>query len=154
MKRRILLCALALVVALPLAGALWQRIATDHDRSAYPPPGELVRNDGDGTRLHLQVQGRAHREREPGAPVVLLDAGLSRLLRSMGVDPAGDRAVRHCRVLRPAGDGLERRPAGWTTRRCTDHRRTRAWCPAAARAAGALRARRPLVRRDDHQSVR
>jgi pimeloyl-ACP methyl ester carboxylesterase len=74
-KRRCILIVLLVLVALPLIGAGWQRLATDRDHRRYPPPGELVAVDDQATRLHLHTQGRHHRESNPDTPVVLLDAG-------------------------------------------------------------------------------
>jgi pimeloyl-ACP methyl ester carboxylesterase len=73
--RRILVVLLVVVAALPLLGAGWQRLATVRDQRRYPPPGELVAVDDHGTRLHLHTQGRQHREENPNAAVVVLDAG-------------------------------------------------------------------------------
>jgi pimeloyl-ACP methyl ester carboxylesterase len=74
-RRRILVVLLVVVAALPLIGAGWQRLATVRDQRRYPPPGELVAVDDHGTRLHLHTQARQHREVNPNAPVVVLDAG-------------------------------------------------------------------------------
>ena len=74
MKRRILI-VLLILVAVPLAGAGWQRLATAKDNRRYPAPGELVAVDDQGARLHLHTQGRHHRDANPEAPVVVLDAG-------------------------------------------------------------------------------
>jgi pimeloyl-ACP methyl ester carboxylesterase len=74
MNRRRILIVLVVLVALPLVGSGWQRLATHQDHRRYPPPGELV-TIGDGARLHLHTQGRQHRNDNPDTPVVLLDAG-------------------------------------------------------------------------------
>lgn len=50
------------------AGAVTQNALTAHERTQYPPPGQLV-NVGDH-RLHLHCQGS-------GKPLVLLESGLS-----------------------------------------------------------------------------
>jgi pimeloyl-ACP methyl ester carboxylesterase len=75
MNRRRILLVLLLLTALPLIGAGWQRLATESDQRRYPPPGELVTINDYGARLHLHTQGRHHRDDNPDAPVVLLDAG-------------------------------------------------------------------------------
>jgi len=75
MNRRRILIVLVVLVALPLVGSGWQRLATHQDHRRYPPPGELVTSDDHGARLHLHTQGRQHRQNNPDTPVVLLDAG-------------------------------------------------------------------------------
>jgi pimeloyl-ACP methyl ester carboxylesterase len=75
MKRRRILLVLLILAALPVVGAGWQRLATDNDHRRYPPPGELVAINDQGARLHLHTRGRHHRQDNPDAPVVLLDAG-------------------------------------------------------------------------------
>jgi pimeloyl-ACP methyl ester carboxylesterase len=56
---------LVLALVLAAAGAGYQVWATARDRSAYPPPGQLV--DVGGYRMHLVCQGE-------GSPTVVLDA--------------------------------------------------------------------------------
>jgi pimeloyl-ACP methyl ester carboxylesterase len=67
--RRIGMALLALVVALlalAVAGAIYQAIATELAERAYPPPGEMV--DLGGYSLHIHCVGQ-------GSPTVVLDAG-------------------------------------------------------------------------------
>ena len=67
--RRIGKALLGLVVvllALAVAGATYQAIATERAERAYPPPGEMV--DVGGHSLHINCVGQ-------GSPTVLLDAG-------------------------------------------------------------------------------
>src|SRR5215211_7577464 len=67
--RRIGMALLGLVVvllALAVAGALYQAIATERAERAYPPPGEMV--DVGGYSLHINCVGQ-------GSPTVVLDAG-------------------------------------------------------------------------------
>src|SRR5215208_3258208 len=67
--RRIGTALLGLIVALlalAVAGAIYQAIATELAERAYPPPGEMV--DVGGYRLHINCVG-------PGSPTVVLDAG-------------------------------------------------------------------------------
>jgi pimeloyl-ACP methyl ester carboxylesterase len=67
--RRIGMALLGLVIvllALAVAGAIYQAIATGLAERAYPPPGEMV--DVGGYSLHINCVGR-------GGPTVLLDAG-------------------------------------------------------------------------------
>ena len=61
-SRRVLLGALALVVALALSGTLYQAIASEIVKRRYPLPGELV--DAGGHQLHLNVRGSSGAERE------------------------------------------------------------------------------------------
>jgi pimeloyl-ACP methyl ester carboxylesterase len=75
MKRRRILVVMLVLAALPILGAGWQSLAAAADQQRYPPPGELVTVDDRGTRLHLHIQGRHHRNDNPDAPVVLLDSG-------------------------------------------------------------------------------
>jgi pimeloyl-ACP methyl ester carboxylesterase len=67
--RRIGKALLGLVVtllALAVAGAIYQAIATELAERAYPPPGEMV--DVGGYNLHINCMGQ-------GSPTVVLDAG-------------------------------------------------------------------------------
>src|SRR5215207_4548141 len=67
--RRIWMSLLGLVVvllALAVAGAIYQAIATELAERAYPPPGEMV--GVGGYRLHINCVGQ-------GSPTVVLDAG-------------------------------------------------------------------------------
>jgi pimeloyl-ACP methyl ester carboxylesterase len=54
------------LLALAVAGAIYQAIATGLAERAYPPPGEMV--DVGGHSLHIDCVGR-------GSPTVVLDAG-------------------------------------------------------------------------------
>jgi pimeloyl-ACP methyl ester carboxylesterase len=54
------------LLALAVAGAIYQAIATELAERAYPPPGEMV--DVGGYRLHINCVGQ-------GSPNVILDAG-------------------------------------------------------------------------------
>src|SRR5215218_7374050 len=68
-RRRIGMALLGLIVvllALALAGALYQAIATELAERAYPPPGEMVAVGG--YSLHINCTGQ-------GSPTVILDAG-------------------------------------------------------------------------------
>lgn len=56
-----------LVVALAIAGATYEAIASARDRRLHPPHGKLV--DIGGRRLHIHCTGE-------GSPAVILDAGL------------------------------------------------------------------------------
>jgi pimeloyl-ACP methyl ester carboxylesterase len=67
--RRIGKALLGLVVALlalAVAGAIYQAIATERAERAYPPPGEMV--DVGGYSLHIHCVGQ-------GSPTVILDGG-------------------------------------------------------------------------------
>ena len=60
--------SVGLLVALVLAGALFQWLGARADRRAHPAPGRFV--DVDGLRLHVDCRGE-------GRPTVLLEAGLT-----------------------------------------------------------------------------
>ena len=63
---RPLLWSIAALLALAVAGAIYQAIATELAERAYPPPGEMV--DVGGYSLHINCVGQ-------GSPAVVLDAG-------------------------------------------------------------------------------
>ena len=65
--RRGLVWMIAGILALALIGAVYQAVATEMDRRAYPPPGEMV--DVGGHRLHIDCVGQ-------GSPTVILESGL------------------------------------------------------------------------------
>lgn len=64
-------CIAGGLLALPLlaggSGAIYQRIATDRDLAATPPPGRML--DVGGHRLHIWCMGS-------GSPTVILESGL------------------------------------------------------------------------------
>src|SRR5215208_4764573 len=98
--RRIGTALLGLVVvllALAVAGAIYQSIATELAERAYPPPGEMV--DVGGYSLHINCVGQ-------GSPTVLLDAGL------------GEFSAQWVRVQREVSD---------TTRVCAYDRAGMGW---------------------------
>jgi pimeloyl-ACP methyl ester carboxylesterase len=98
--RRIWMTLLELVVvllALAVAGAIYQAIATELAERAYPPPGEMV--DVGGYSLHIHCVGQ-------GNPTVVLDAGL------------GDFSAQWVRVQREVSD---------TTRVCAYDRAGMGW---------------------------
>jgi pimeloyl-ACP methyl ester carboxylesterase len=61
-----LLWLVVVLLALAVAGAIYQAIATELAERAYPPPGEMV--DVGGYSLHINCVGQ-------GSPTVVLDAG-------------------------------------------------------------------------------
>src|SRR5215210_2370637 len=63
---RPLLGLVGVLLALAVAGAIYQAIATMRAERAYPPPGEMV--DVGGYSLHINCVGQ-------GSPTVLLDGG-------------------------------------------------------------------------------
>jgi pimeloyl-ACP methyl ester carboxylesterase len=63
---RLLLGLVVVLLALAVAGAIYQAIATELAERAYPPPGEMV--DVGGYSLHIDCVGQ-------GSPTVVLDAG-------------------------------------------------------------------------------
>jgi hypothetical protein len=69
--KRILLGLLAILIVLPLSGALYQIIATIIDAHGFPPPGQMI--DVGGYRLHLFCTG----DNNAGTPTVILETGLA-----------------------------------------------------------------------------
>ena len=63
--RKFLAVGAALLLALTLAGVVYQFVTTSGDSRRYPPPGRMVTIDG--VRLHAQILGG-------GAPTVVFDA--------------------------------------------------------------------------------
>jgi pimeloyl-ACP methyl ester carboxylesterase len=61
-----LLWSVVVLLALAVAGAAYQSVATERAERAYPPPGEMV--GVGGHRLHIICAGR-------GGPTVVLEAG-------------------------------------------------------------------------------
>ena len=68
--KRVLQGLLAIIIILPLAGTLYQSIATEIDKRNHPPPGQMI--DIGGYRLHLYCVG----ENVEGNPTVILEHGL------------------------------------------------------------------------------
>ena len=68
--RRALRGLLAIIIILPLFGALYQAIATEMDKRNHLAPGEMI--DIGGHRLHLYCVG----ENVEGSPTVILEHGL------------------------------------------------------------------------------
>ncbi|HVT59475.1 MAG TPA: alpha/beta hydrolase [Thermoanaerobaculia bacterium] len=90
-------CA-ALVIAICLAGAVYQSLALRHDRTAFPPPGRMV--DIGTHRLHLWCRGS-------GEPVVLFDAGAG--IWSISWQPIQDELARHTTAC-----AFDRSGLGWS----------------------------------------
>lgn len=96
---RLLATTAALLVALVLAGALYQSHRSAADREAYPPPGRLV--DVDGIEMHIDCRGT-------GTPQVVLEAGLTSGSASwMLVHDALAEVTRVCAYDRPGIDWSE-----------------------------------------------
>jgi pimeloyl-ACP methyl ester carboxylesterase len=84
------------LVALGVAGAIYQSIAAMFDRQAYPAPGQLV--DVGGYQLHIRCIGT-------GSPTVILESGLASPSSVWGwVQPEVGATTRAC-VYDRAGVG-------------------------------------------------
>src|SRR5215213_11997753 len=94
---RPLLWLVVVLLALALAGEIYQAIATELAARAYPPPGEMVAVGG--YSLHINCVGQ-------GSPTVILDAGL------------GEFSAQWVRVQRKVSD---------TTRVCAYDRAGMGW---------------------------
>jgi pimeloyl-ACP methyl ester carboxylesterase len=93
---RILRGIAGLLVALLVAGALYQWLAARADREIHPAPGRFV--EVDGLRLHVDCRGE-------GRPTVLLEAGLTSGSASwLLVHDAVARVTRTCAYDRPGMD--------------------------------------------------
>jgi pimeloyl-ACP methyl ester carboxylesterase len=93
MLKRILSVFLAVIILLPLSGAVYQAVATALDKRSYPPPGQLV--DVGGYRLHLYCTG----ETRDGRPTVVLETGLGGFATSPDwawVQPEVAKTTRVC----------------------------------------------------------
>ena len=79
----------AVLVALVLAGTLWESAAEAADQRAFPPPGQLV--DIGGYSLHLDCVGT-------GGPTVVIEAGLGDWSSSWSswVEPEVAKTTRVC----------------------------------------------------------
>jgi pimeloyl-ACP methyl ester carboxylesterase len=103
-RRSALLIALAAVVALPLAGALYQTLSVWRESSRFPPPGRLISVSGLGEgaqrRLHLLCIGQ-------GEPTVIFEAsGFGGALSSR---VAREEVATHTRVC-----SYDRMGMGWS----------------------------------------
>jgi pimeloyl-ACP methyl ester carboxylesterase len=97
-KRRILLAVAAAVIALPLAGFLYETTAAGRAARRFPPPGRLI--DVGGRRLHLLCIGS-------GRPIVLFEAsGFS--------NSASSAAVRSGLARRTTVCSYDRAGVGWS----------------------------------------
>jgi len=106
---RIAIGLASLVLALALAGATYQWLATRRDLATTPPPGQLV--DVGGFRLHLWCSGT-------GAPAVILDTGLGGSTADWGfVQPEVARFTRVCSYDRAGMGYSDPGPSPRTARR-------------------------------------
>lgn len=107
--RRIAVGLCGLLLAIAIAGAGYQWIATRREVAATPPPGRLV--DIGGHRLHLWCTG-------DGAPAVILDAGLGGTSAGWGfVQPEVARFTRVCSYDRAGMGYSDPGPSPRTARR-------------------------------------
>ena len=96
---------LAIIIILPLAGMLYQGVATGLDGRSYPPRAELV--DVGGYSLYLHCLG----ENTDGRPTVILETGLGGGATSADwawVQPAIAKTTRVC--------AYDRAGLGWSDR--------------------------------------
>jgi len=106
---RIAIGLASLVLALALAGATYQWLATRRDLATTPPPGQLV--DVGGFKLHLWCSGT-------GAPAVILDTGLGGSTADWGfVQPEVARFTRVCSYDRAGMGYSDPGPSPRTARR-------------------------------------
>jgi pimeloyl-ACP methyl ester carboxylesterase len=86
--RRVLLALIVALLVLVGAGAMYQTVATELDKRAYPPPGQLV--DVEGHRLHIACSGS-------GSPTVILEAAADMMSADWGwVQPEVAKTTRVC----------------------------------------------------------
>jgi pimeloyl-ACP methyl ester carboxylesterase len=94
--RRGLVGTIVGLLALAVTGAIYQAIATEVDKRAYPPPGEMV--DVGTHSLHIDCAGR-------GSPTVILESGLATMSADWAnVQPEVAKTTRVCAYDR-AGTG-------------------------------------------------
>lgn len=89
--KRALLSLLVLVIVLPLASAAYQAVATEMDKRAYPPPGQMI--DVGGYQMHLYCTGA----NVDGSPTVILEQGLGGISSAWAlVQPEVAKVTRVC----------------------------------------------------------
>jgi pimeloyl-ACP methyl ester carboxylesterase len=94
------------------AGVAYQAIATEHDRTAYPPPGLLV--DVGGHRLHIQCVGS-------GSPTAVTESGFAGTSLDWSlVQPAVAQATRACSYDRAGFGWSEAGPSPRSSGRIAD----------------------------------
>jgi hypothetical protein len=100
-----LLGLLVALVALAVAGATYQAIATARDARAFPPPGQLV--DVGGYNMHIACAGTQN----TGAPTVILDhVGAANAAQWGLVQPEIAKTTRVCAYDRAGFGWSERGP--------------------------------------------
>jgi len=89
--KRIMLWLIIGIVTLAAIGAAYQIIATEMDKRAYPPPGQMV--DVGGYQLHLYCTGTT----VDGSPTVILENGLGSTSAAWSlIQPEIAKATRVC----------------------------------------------------------
>jgi pimeloyl-ACP methyl ester carboxylesterase len=78
--RRPLIAMMALVVAIPILGAIYQATMEARDDRRFPPPGKLI--EVDGHRMHIFCQGA-------GSPTVIVEQGVG--VHSLAWAPLNER---------------------------------------------------------------
>lgn len=97
LKRAFVLVSI-FVVALAIAGVIYQTAATEADQSKYPPPGVLV-NVG-GYKMHIYCMGE-------GSPTVILDsANMGTVSNWAWIQPEVAKSTRVC--------AYDRADSGWS----------------------------------------
>src|SRR5215207_4765289 len=108
------LVALCFLVA--AAGFTYQTIATEQDKAAYPPPGQLV--DVGGHRLHIQCVGT-------GSPTVITESGLGGTSLDWSlVQPAVAQTTRICSYDRAGWGWSDPGPSPRTSGRIVEELRS------------------------------
>jgi len=97
--KRVALWLVIGIVALAAFGASYQAIATEMDKRAYPPPGQMI--DVGGYQIHLYCTGA----NVDGSPTVILENGLGSISSAWAlVQPDVAKVTRVCSYDR-AGTG-------------------------------------------------
>ena len=100
--------ALAGLLVLLLAGAIYESLAEAADAKAYPPPGQMV--DVGGYRLHINCTGK-------GSPTVVIDTGWGDASAAWGwVQPEVAKTTRICTYDRAGMGWSEASPLPRTAR--------------------------------------
>src|SRR5216684_1247368 len=92
-----------MLLAIAIAGVIYQRIGSAADRRNFPPLGRLL--DAGGHRLHAVVEGQ-------GSPTVILEAGIS--ASSLSWSLVQPEIANFARVL-----SYDRASLGWSDRSAT-----------------------------------